>query len=209
MQVYQDITLLPEAEIPLGFLWQKLYQQIHIALVKNKVADNQSLVAVGFPDYESKGFPLGRKLRLFAPQKEQLEILNIAAYLNKLSDYIHLKSIHAVPKTASSYVSFARHHIKGVARIEKDYQEKAQRWSLKSGKPIEECLEELAKSRPKMRTGLPFVWMESQETKKREGGSARKFPLFIHKSIQPLGNTGVLTCYGLSHPGTPVALPVF
>src|SRR5680860_1696985 len=99
MQVYQEITLLPEAEIPLGFLWQKLYQQIHIALVEHKVADNQSFVAVGFPEYGSKEFPQGRKLRLFAPQREQLQSLNIAAHLSRLSDYVHLKSIQPVPET--------------------------------------------------------------------------------------------------------------
>jgi CRISPR-associated endonuclease Csy4 len=208
MQVYQDITLLPETEIPLSFLWQKLYQQIHIALVENKVADNQSLVAVGFPDYGQKGFLLGRKLRLFAPKEEQLVSLNIAAYLNKLSDYVHLRSIQAVPQ-AITCASYTRHHVKGAARIERDHLEKAQRWAVKSGKPLQECLKELAKSRPKTGSDLPFIWMASQETKKREGKLVRKFPLFIGKSTRPQTNSGLLTCYGLSHPGEPVALPVF
>lgn len=208
MQVYQEITLLPEAEIPLGFLWQKVYQQIHIALVEHKVADNHSSVAVGFPEYGNKGFPLGRKLRLFAPREEQLQTLNIAEYLSRLSNYVHLKSIQPVPETCG-YVSFMRYHAKGGARIEKDHQEKAQRWSAKSGKPLQKCLEELAKTRPKPNTNLPFLWIESQETKNRDGELARKFPLFICKGVRAEAQAGALTCYGLSHPGKPVALPVF
>jgi len=208
MQVYQDITLLPEAEIPLGFLWQKVYQQIHIALVEHKVADNESAVAVGFPEYGSKGFPLGRKLRLFARQEEVLQSLSIATYLSRLSDYVHLKSIQPVPETAS-YESFVRRHVKGEARIEKDHQEKAQLWATKSGKSLQECLSELAKTRPRPSNDLPFLWTESQETKQRDGDLVQKFPLFIRRSIQPIARAGVLTCYGLSHPDELVGLPVF
>jgi CRISPR-associated endonuclease Csy4 len=208
MQVYQEITLLPEAEISLGFLWQKVYQQIHIALVEHKVADNESAVAMGFPEYGSKGFPLGRKLRLFASHEEVLQSLNIATYLSRLSDYVHLKSIQPVPETAS-YASFVRHHVKGEARIEKDHQEKAQLWATKSGKSLQECLRELAKTRPEPSNDLPFLWTESQETKKRDGDLVRKFPLFIRRSVQPVARAGALTCYGLSHPETPVGLPVF
>ena len=49
MNYYQDITLLADANIALGFLWQKLYKQIHIVLVENKTSDNLSTIAVGFP----------------------------------------------------------------------------------------------------------------------------------------------------------------
>ncbi|MFT6209378.1 MAG: CRISPR-associated endonuclease Csy4, partial [Colwellia sp.] len=49
MKYYLDITLLPEADITLGFIWQKVYQQIHIALVDNKIGMNESAIAVAFP----------------------------------------------------------------------------------------------------------------------------------------------------------------
>ena len=51
MNYYQDITLLPDADIGLYFLWQKVYQQIHLALVENKSADNASAIGVAFPEY--------------------------------------------------------------------------------------------------------------------------------------------------------------
>lgn len=208
MQFYQEITLLPDSDISLGFVWQKLYQQVHIALVEHKIGENQSAVAVGFPEYGRNGFPLGSKLRLFSTQEEQLQTINMAAYLNRLSDYVHLKSIQPVP-AANGFVCFTRHHVKGEARIEKDHQQKARRWSEKSGKPLAECLEELSKSRPKPSVDLPFIWMDSQETKRREGGLIRKFPLFIGKSELPEGHLGNINCYGLSYPGAGVALPVF
>lgn len=52
MDYYQDITLLPDAEVNLGFLWQKVFQQVHIALVEHKVADNRSAIALSIPKYK-------------------------------------------------------------------------------------------------------------------------------------------------------------
>lgn len=209
MKVYQDIILLPDADIAAGFLWQKLYQQIHIALVENKIGDNQSAVAVGFPEYGQKGFPLGGKLRLFAPDQAQLENLNMAGYLSRLLDYVHIKSIQPIPSTTTGYASFVRHHAKGHARIEKDEREKAELWARKSGKLLEECLKTLAKTRPNADNTLPFIWIESQETKKRNAASARKFPLFIRKIEQQGNLSGSLNCYGFSHPQHLIALPQF
>ncbi|NWO04288.1 MAG: type I-F CRISPR-associated endoribonuclease Cas6/Csy4 [Alteromonadaceae bacterium] len=208
MNFYQDITLLPDADIALGFLWQKLYQQVHIALVDNKIGENLSAVAVGFPEYGQRGFPLGRKLRLYAAEQSQLEKFDIASYVQRLSDYVHVKSIQSVPQ-ATGYVCFRRHHVKGEARIEKDQQEKAERWAAKSGKPLRECLLALETTRPKPDTDLPFIWMESQQAKKREGGDARRFPLFINMEEAKSEQVGELNCYGLSSPSAPTALPAF
>lgn len=77
MNYYQEITLLPDVEISLGFLWQNVFQQVHIVLVEHKVAENQSAVAVGFPDYRNAKFLLGNKLRLFAKEQATLEKLSI------------------------------------------------------------------------------------------------------------------------------------
>ncbi|MBB5321552.1 type I-F CRISPR-associated endoribonuclease Cas6/Csy4 [Marinobacter oulmenensis] len=208
MNFYQDITLLSDSDIALGFLWQKLYQQVHIALVDKKIGENLSAVAVGFPEYGQRGFPLGRKLRLYAEEQSQLERVDVASYVERLSDYVHVKSIKPVPQ-ATGYVSFRRYHAKGQARIEKDELNKAKRWAAKSGKPLEDCLLALEKTRPEPETGLPYIWMESQRAKKRDGSSARKFPLFINMEEHERAKHGELNCYGLSSPGAPVGLPVF
>ncbi|MBW6453087.1 MAG: type I-F CRISPR-associated endoribonuclease Cas6/Csy4, partial [Methyloprofundus sp.] len=77
MNYYLDITLLPDAEANLGFLWQKIFQQVHIALVDNKVADNESAIALSIVNYGDKDFPLGNKLRLLAKNEEALQKLDI------------------------------------------------------------------------------------------------------------------------------------
>lgn len=202
MKYYLDITLLPEADITLGFIWQKVYQQVHIALVENKVAENESEIAVSFPRYSTAKsseheFPLGNQLRLLANGEAQLVKLNIAKWLNRFEDYVHIKSIKPVPEKVTP-VAFVRQHVKGEARIEKDMRSKAKRWAEKSGQPLDVCLRELEKSKPKANNNLPFIWLESQKTKQRDAGAAQKFPLFIKQVNLDQPQTGVFNCYGLS-----------
>jgi len=202
MKYYLDITLLPEADITLGFIWQKVYQQVHIALVDNKVANNESAIAISFPRYNAEksaeqAFPLGNQLRLLANAESQLTELNIAKWLNRFEDYVHIKSIKPVPEKVT-HASFVRVQVKGEARIEKDMLSKAQRWSKKSGQPLDICLVELEKSKPKANNNAPFIWLESQETKQRDLASSRKFPLFINKVGVAEQQFGKFNCYGLS-----------
>ena len=202
MNYYQEITLLPDSEIALGFIWQKLFQQVHIALVDKKTAENTSAVGVGFPLYKAKAvpFPLGNKLRLFSHERSQLEALKIKQALGRLEDYLHVKAIHAVPENVK-HVCFVRKAVKGASRIERLFLEKAQRWSEKSGKSLEECLAELQKTKPKAANSLPFIWMESQETKKSNPQFASKFPLFIEKVAVSGAQAGGFNCYGLTNKG--------
>lgn len=202
MNYYLDITLLPDADVNLGFLWQKVYQQVHIALVDNKVAENQSAIAVSFPRYSTEkssghAFPLGNQLRLLAKEESQLTKLNIARWLNRLEDYVHIKSIKPVPESVT-YIAYVRQQVKGEARIEKDMLSKAQRWAEKSGQPLDACLTELEKTKPKADNSLPFIWLESQETKQRNTRDSRKFPLFIKRVELEEQQVGAFNCYGLS-----------
>lgn len=197
MNYYQDITLLPDADIALGFLWQKIYQQVHIALVEQKVDDRHSAIAISFPDYCNKGFPLGNKLRLLAKEQAQLEKLNLAGFLNRFEDYTHLKSIQKVPASVLQ-VAFVRQQIKGEVRIEKDMASKAARWAEQSGQSLEVCLQHLEKSKPRAESKLPFIWMESQEAKQRTSGVPAKFPLFIQRIELESISEGLFNCYGLS-----------
>ena len=101
MKYYQEIRLLADAEASLGFLWQKIYQQIHLALAENKVGEHESAIGLSFPGYyvpkekgkkqQGKGFPLGDKIRLFANSKEELEKL-------ELEDKSKAGEIHGIDK---------------------------------------------------------------------------------------------------------------
>ena len=59
MNYFQEVTLIPNSDISLGFLWQKIYQQVHIALVEQKVNEYYSEIAVSFPTYGSRDFHWG------------------------------------------------------------------------------------------------------------------------------------------------------
>ncbi|MTB67842.1 type I-F CRISPR-associated endoribonuclease Cas6/Csy4 [Providencia sp. wls1943] len=196
MNYYQEITLLPDSTVPLDFLWQKVYQQIHIALVENKTERGDSNVAVAFPEYGSPGFRLGKKIRLIAKDTAMLEQLTLVKWLSRLSDYVHVKSIQTVPSNARP-VSYLRQQVKGAARIESDMHKKAALWAKKSGRSLEECLADLEASRPTKRSLLPFIWVESLHGKSEQMGS-RPFPLFIQRVEAEQVIEGHFNCYGLS-----------
>lgn len=197
MNYYQEITILPDADIPLSFLWQNVFQQVHIALVEHKVGLNQSAVAVSFPEYRQAQFPLGNKLRLFTKEQVLLENLAIHKWLVRLEDYIHIKGIKPVPSEVS-YVSFVRKQVKSPERIERDMQKKAALWAAKSSKPLEECLIELEKSKPEGQCRLPFIYLHSQQTKRLSPEKNSKFPLFIEMHQHSAELIGHFDCYGLS-----------
>ncbi|WP_217517854.1 type I-F CRISPR-associated endoribonuclease Cas6/Csy4 [Vibrio metschnikovii] len=197
MNYYQEITLLPDTDIAVGFLWQKVFQQVHIALVEHKVASNQSLVAVGFPDYRQAKFPLGSKLRLFAKEQATLEKLDIYRWLTRLEDYVHIKGVKPVPNDVT-YVSFVRKQVKSPERIERDMQQKAVLWAAKSGQSLAKCLAELEQNKPTALCRLPFIYLYSQQTKQRSPEKSSKFPLFIQMQQQSTSQDGAFDCYGLS-----------
>jgi len=197
MNYYQDISLLPDADIALGFLWHKVYQQVHIALVEQKIDNQHSAIAVSFPEYNHRGFPLGSKLRVLASTQEQLEKLNLTKQLDRLQDYVHLKSIQPVPES-TTWVAFVRQHVKGRSRINRDMLDKAALWAKQSGQEVDVCLQQLQKSQPKVGSKLPFVWMESQETKVKNPTGFARFPLFIDRIELEMKHEGHFNCYGLS-----------
>lgn len=200
MNYFQDITLLPDNDINLGFIWQKVFQQVHIALVEQKVDEQCSAIAVSFPEYGSEIFPLGNKLRVLSLEREQLVQLKLEEFLDRLSDYSHLRSINSVPKQVTP-VAYIRKRMKGATRIEKDMLSKAKRWSEKSEKSLEECLKELEKSKPIANSRLPFIWMESQQTKSMNPKGSSRFPIFIERQEVDKHKIGLFNCYGLSFSG--------
>jgi len=198
MKYYQDITLLPDGDIALGFIWQKIFQQVHIALVEQKVDEQHSVIAVSFPAYNSEDFPLGNKLRVLAMERKELEKLNLSKFLSRFDDYCHLKSIKVVPSDRTVPVAYVRKKVKGSTRIEKDMLSKAKHWSEKSGKSLDDCLKELEKSKPQANSRLPFVWMESLQTKSMNPTGSSRFPIFIERREFETHKAGLFNCYGLS-----------
>ena len=199
MKFYLDITLLPDAEVNIGFIWQKVYQQIHIALVENKTASGNSAIAVSFPEYGSKNFPLGSKLRLLAQTQDQLNKLNAPKWLSRLTDYCHVTSIKETPQAVSEFVCFSRF------RIKSNFLKKAQRRAIHLNKPLDEVITYM-QAEDKARgicyeTKLPFINMQSAE-KEGADGVRHNFKLFVEQKLLSEIVIDDFDCYGLSKTAT-------
>ena len=136
MNHYIEITLLPniEEDIPIYFLWEKVYQQLHLAFVDVKDANDKIPVGVSFPNYDENQHQLGCKLRLFALSENVLETLNLDKWLSRLSDYVHITSIKPVPESIQGYAYFKR------PRIENNNAKLARRRAKRNGTSYEEAL---------------------------------------------------------------------
>jgi len=112
MKHYIDITLLSSDDIGVNFLWSKVMMQVHLALVETQDENKKVAVAISFPQYRSKvgtkSAFLGHKLRLLAQNEKDFEQLNISKWLNRLEDYVHVKSVAAVPNEVKGYESYSK-----------------------------------------------------------------------------------------------------
>ena len=215
MNYYQDITLISNAEINLGFLWQKVFQQVHIALVENgyeyvrkekngtETTLRGSNIAVSFPCYADNAYPLGNKLRLLAQEQVLLEKLGIEKWLSRLLDYVKIDSIIAVPSSVS-YAGFRQKRVKGEKRLEQSLQKKAKHLADKFGKDFNSTLQDLKKKHVFNEEKLPYIQVESQSNATADRKS--RFKLFIEKAELADPQQGTFDCYGLSKIAT---VPLF
>ena len=190
MKYYLDITLLPDAEANLGFLWQKVYRQLHLALVEQQTANGNSAIAVSFPEYGNKDFPLGSKLRLFALTQSQLQQLDMGKWLNRLTDYSHCASIKKVSESVSTFVCFKR------VQFDTNVDRLARRRAKRKGESFEQALKHFNNFK-EQESKLPFVNMNSLSKKEQ-------FRLFIGKEIVKQTESSEFTSYGLSLGGATV-----
>ncbi len=192
MNYYQEISLLPNADIGVYFLWQKVYQQIHLALVENKSADNASVFGVAFPEYNADKFSLGTKLRLFAEKEKSLEQMQCEQWLKRLSDYVHVGSIRPVPEKIVGHACFKHIKLKG------NKEKLARRRAKRKGETLRQALMHFA-DYEEQRSSLPYINMNSET-------NGQRFRLFIEKQEMEQSQTGLFSCYGLSNTTT---VPLF
>lgn len=192
MKYYLEINLLPIADIGLHFIWQKLYQQIHIALADNKSGENTSRLGVSFPEYNADDFLLGTKLRLFAADEQTLRDLQCEKWLERLLDYVHVSSIKPVPEKVTGHACFRHVKMKG------SKERLARRRAKRKGETLQQALTHFADYK-EQRSKLPFINMSSQT-------NGQHFRLFIEKQIKGQPQVGQFSCYGLSNTTT---VPLF
>lgn len=195
MNFYQEITLIDHAEISPYVIWSKLYQQIHIALAEHKNNDQKVPFGMSFPEYQydlSKGHNgLGKKLRVFAKTREELMILNLGQWLERLSDYVHIQSIKPVPDKVSGYAIYKRKQIKGDSRVQKDRIRFATSYAQRNHVELNEAMA-LYQNMKMQEIYLPYIQMLSLTNEQR-------FKLFIEKQmIESKSSDQMFTTYGLS-----------
>ncbi len=217
MRFYQEITLIKTPEISPYFIWGKLYMQLHLALVEQQNPDKTVNFGVSFPEYkytkkEDGVFAiLGTKLRVFASNETELQQLNLAKWLERLTDYVHIKSIQPVPANVNRYLLVKRYRADtNLQRLTRRFM---QRESKRTGKEIsfEEAsamqnqrfaktnnltLQQAEKhyAQPTVKD-LPFIKLKSLSTEE-------EYSLLIEQvSVeQPCG--GTFSTYGLSRKST-------
>lgn len=194
MKVYQEITLLPSVgdDITFSFLWEKLYTQLHLAFVE--AADSNGLVGVGlsFPKYrEGDKRGLGDKVRVFAETKEALDSLNLDKWLDRLTDYIHVKKIKDVPEKVEGYAFFKRLNDK--SNLEKLARRRAKNLDVSIEEALAFFVDRESRQQPKREISrYPFVSMLSIHSNK-------KFPLtIVREDASGAVFNGGFSTYGLS-----------
>ena len=185
MNYYVDIKLLIDTEITLGFVWKKLYAQIHLALVEVRDENNLTSIGLGFPKYSNDRF-LGDTLRIFASTKEELEKLNLNRWVARLLDYLTVSDIKEVPTNVTEFVSFRR----------KQFKTNAERLARRQAKRKNISFEEALKNyenfdEEKKKTKLPYINVKSLS-------SDKELKVFIEKINQIEPKEGLFSTYGLS-----------
>lgn len=187
MKYYIDITLLPSDDIGHHFLWSKVFQQIHLALVENKNDDGTSSCGITFPEFNEEKHRLGRKLRIFGPANKQLEALNLPKWLDRLHDYTHITHIRDVPESVEKYVRFSRLQKKS------SKERLARRATKRHDISYEQAMLERTDFQPHL-SDAPFIRLKSL-------GNGNQFRLLV--SIENMGefidSAESFNCYGLSN----------
>ena len=210
MRCYQEITLIPNADINRHFLWSKTFQQIHLGLVEIQDAQKRVPIGLSFPEYKmgEKFGILGSKLRLFAADEAALTRFDVARRLNRLSDYVHCTGIRPVPDAVKGYAVYQREQPKT------SKERLARRYAKRHNMDYEAALNSKVELSAKLEAGVecektlmsysemphqtiltPFIRLKSLS-------SSNTFCLWIKKSEVENSNDGTFTTYGLSATAT-------
>lgn len=191
MKFYLEITLLPNPEVGVNFLWSKVFQQIHLGLVE--IQDDQGQVPIGlsFPEYVigEKHSMLGCKLRLLANDEVILKQFDAVKWLERLSDYVHCTSIRPLPEKIIGYAIYQREQPKTSP------ERLARRYARRHNVEYETALK-LYSKRNYQSINSPFIRLKSLSSDNIFCLWVKKIPIDIQAS------TTYFSSYGLSSVST-------
>lgn len=187
MNWYIEIHLRPDGTAPLNFLWERLYMQLHLAMVQVKNPDNRVELGCGFPQYDHADHTLGSTLRVFSASESELVSLNLTGSLSRLSDYLGVMPISTTPE---------QRQWRRYARIRKrtNTSRLVRRYAKRHGVSVDEAARNYARFTEES-TDAPFINMRSLSGDKR-------FRLFIGEERLEGPVDGLFSCYGLSSEAT-------
>lgn len=193
MKYYQELTLLPSFEIPISFIWSKVYQQVHLAFAEMQGENGDVPYGVSFPQYqyENRKITIGEKLRIFAGSEEELTKLGIKKWLERFADYVHITGIRAVPEKNAGYAIYRR------SRPENSAEQKARRFLMRHKEQAPEYEQAVKMFSQKKREvcRLPYLQQKSLTNQ-------HSFRLYIEKKLCPEEVAGGFGTYGLSDTST-------
>ena len=203
MKYYQELTILPCAEVPAYFIWSKVYQQLHLGFASHQDEHGHVPIGISFPDYQelsagknncrkplsaekANGLPtcaFGHRLRLFAMEESSLQEFAVRDRLARLADYVHITSIRPIPSVLKGYANYRRFHQKSSA------EQKARRYAKRHNISYEEALA-LFPAR-EFDKNVPYIQLKSLTNK-------NPFRLFIKKDFREKNIENAFGSYGLS-----------
>jgi len=196
LRYYQQIDIYDDGEISSGFVWSRLFGLLHGQLVRLKDNDGLTPVGLAFPGYGRERFPLGTRLRLFAPDKEILEKLQMEMLLKNYVDYVQVSIPREVPQT-ETYARFYRKQFKNT-----NSERLARRYAKRHNVSFAEAMDRYKKMDTEVvlkENRLPFIHLQSASTGQRHR-------LFIVKETEQKAVEGRFNTYGLSQT---VTVPCF
>ena len=188
LNYYCELTIIPDPDIAPYFIWSKLFTQLHIALADVKNQHGIDSIGVSFPDYhyddkKEQSSKLGVKLRVFAPSQKALDTLNLDKWLERLTDYVHIKGIKEVPTDKTiTHVSVHRYRFKP---IEVQVKSLAKKMEISD----DDAMAIVVKRKVELK--LPFIRMYSESNKTH-------YPLQVLQQPSEEQVTGRFNVYGMN-----------
>ncbi len=125
MKYYLDIKIVPDAEVPIYFIRNKVYSKLHKALSSLKPTD----IGVRFPKYKIK---LGDVVRLHGTDKN-LTVLQSTNWLGGLNGYCEVSEIQSIPDQIVGYRVISRKQATmNLKKLEKRVQYQKEQGVLKT-----------------------------------------------------------------------------
>ena len=188
MKYYQEIELFDDGEVSIAFIWRKIFEELHRMFVRFKDRENLIPFGLSFPDIGQDRFPLGRRVRIFAMEREMLDQLGLENSLRENGDYAEVHHILPVP-TTESHAVFRR------VQFKKTNPERlARRYAKRHNVTYEEALSRYIQMDVEAvikENKLPFVHFKSASTD-------QFVKLFIEKQIHATPSEGLFGTFGLS-----------